>query len=159
MMTIPWLTNAQITLERQVIGTAGTHQIYAAGQLSSTTGELIVNTSIQGNFMLTQGFQQPEKEDFAVGTTSVNNLQVNYQLFPNPATDQLNIDLQTDGRVELTLTLFNLEGRKIKVQSIDIQSVAKEKWDISNLPTGQYYLNFSGLKNQNFQTEKIQIVH
>lgn len=159
MLIIPWLVNAQVTLERQVISTTGGYTTLPEGRFSTTVGELSVATVVQGDFILTQGFQQPEKEDIEVGTTTVQNLTVTYQLFPNPATDQLNMELQAEGQVSLLLVLLNIEGKKIREERFSFQTVAQEKWDVSDLPSGQYFLNFIDVKNESLQTEKIQIIH
>ncbi|MBE7442674.1 MAG: hypothetical protein HS119_09505 [Flavobacteriales bacterium] len=51
--------NAQVVLERQVIGSAGGYVVGANMSLSSTVGEAVVQTLFSVNKILTQGFQQP----------------------------------------------------------------------------------------------------
>jgi gliding motility-associated-like protein len=51
--------NAQVTLERQVIGSTGGYQVGSTMSLSSTVGEPVVQTAFSVSQILTQGFQQP----------------------------------------------------------------------------------------------------
>lgn len=54
---------AQVTIERQVIGSTGSYQVGTTMTLSSTVGEAAVQTLFSVNGILTQGFQQPEGEN------------------------------------------------------------------------------------------------
>lgn len=51
--------NAQVVLERQVIGSTGGYVVGSSMSLSSTVGEAVVQTLFSVNKILTQGFQQP----------------------------------------------------------------------------------------------------
>ena len=77
------------TLSRQVIGSTGS----ANEQLSSTTGETVVNTAVSGTFILTQGFQQPDNT--TVGIRQPIEVVVSYNLYPNPALDLITLELNS----------------------------------------------------------------
>lgn len=51
--------NAQVVLDRQVIGSTGGYVVGSTMTLSSTVGEAVVQTLFSVNKILTQGFQQP----------------------------------------------------------------------------------------------------
>lgn len=51
--------NAQVVLDRQVIGSTGGYVVGTSMTLSSTVGEAVVQTLFSVNRILTQGFQQP----------------------------------------------------------------------------------------------------
>lgn len=51
--------NAQVVLDRQVIGSTGGYVVGSNLSLSSTVGEAVVQTLFSVNKILTQGFQQP----------------------------------------------------------------------------------------------------
>lgn len=51
--------NAQVVLDRQVIGSTGGYVVGTNLSLSSTVGEAVVQTLFSVNKILTQGFQQP----------------------------------------------------------------------------------------------------
>jgi gliding motility-associated-like protein len=51
--------NAQVVLDRQVIGSTGGYVVGSSMSLSSTVGEVVGQTLFSVNKILTQGFQQP----------------------------------------------------------------------------------------------------
>ncbi len=64
---------AQVTIERQVIGSTGSFQVGTAMSLSSTVGEAVVQSLFSVNGILTQGFQQPEgRKDSLVDYEVIN---------------------------------------------------------------------------------------
>lgn len=65
--------NAQVTLERQVIGSTGGYTTGTNITLSSTVGEPVVQTLFSVNNILTQGFQQPNNNVDSLVTYEVIN--------------------------------------------------------------------------------------
>ena len=62
-------------------------------------------------------------------------------IYPNPATDALNIDIQNESLSDLTVTIYDLSGRKVKTQAINgglVNSV-----DLFNFRTGMYMLTIA----------------
>lgn len=51
-------TQAQVTIERQVIGTTGAYQTSGNTQLAYTAGEAVIEPLTNGNLFLAQGFHQ-----------------------------------------------------------------------------------------------------
>lgn len=66
-------TQAQVTLDRQVIGSTGSYQVGTTMSLSSTVGESAVQTLFSVNGILTQGFQQPNMNADSLVTYEVIN--------------------------------------------------------------------------------------
>lgn len=60
LLLISNITIAQVTIERQVIGSTGSYQVGTTMSLSSTVGEAVVQSLFSVSRILTQGFQQPE---------------------------------------------------------------------------------------------------
>jgi len=68
------------------------------------------------------------------------------KLFPNPAKDVLNIEVNTDAlQGKVTATLFNVKGEQIASQLININGLAKI--NISGFQAGNYVLRISNDKN------------
>jgi len=68
------------------------------------------------------------------------------KLFPNPAKDVLNIEVNTDAlQGKVTATLFNVKGEQIASQYININGIAKI--NISGFQAGNYVLRISNDKN------------
>ncbi|HIP31732.1 MAG TPA: T9SS type A sorting domain-containing protein [Crocinitomicaceae bacterium] len=69
------------------------------------------------------------------GVGLVENKDVKFSIFPNPATDEIAIEFANS--TERIITLFSAEGKKIE----SLNSNATEaKFDVSNLPSGVYMI-------------------
>lgn len=68
-----------------------------------------------------------------------------FQLFPNPASDQITIDLNSPAP-EATATLTNFLGQVLRFQYLGGSTQAT--WDISQLPEGIYWLRVQAGKQQ-----------
>lgn len=82
--------------------------------------------------------------DSTLGLEEVNYTSNSIKLYPNPATDIVNI--KTNQTIK-NVTVFNVNGQKV----LDIAN--QSQINISNLPTGMYFLNIN--TNQSNQTIKI----
>ena len=73
--------------------------------------------------------------------TSVENInnRLNFEIYPNPATDFINMDFRSTTNSPLIINIYNLEGRKMKTVSLQAPN---NQIDVSDLPSGMYYLNF-----------------
>jgi len=68
------------------------------------------------------------------------------KIFPNPAKDVLNVEINTDAlRGNVTATLFNINGEQIKTQIFQVNGIAK--MNVSDVIAGNYVLRISNDKN------------
>lgn len=68
------------------------------------------------------------------------------KIFPNPAKDVLNVEINTDAlRGNVTATLFNINGELIKTQIFQVNGIAK--MNVSDVIAGNYILRISNDKN------------
>lgn len=68
------------------------------------------------------------------------------KIFPNPAKDVLNVEINTDAlRGNVTATLFNVNGEQIKTQIFQVNGIAK--MNVSDVIAGNYVLRISNDKN------------
>lgn len=74
--------------------------------------------------------------------------------YPNPATDQLFLHIDSKGNPNLKLELTNLQGKTLK--TIQNMSNGKYSFDISQLSAGMYFLSLQ-LGGESVQTQKIII--
>jgi DNA-binding beta-propeller fold protein YncE len=106
----------------------------------------------QGNFKV-----RKIKTDFsAAGISETYAPGMNYQAFPNPASDQLTIKGKTNADSKIKFELFDSGGKLVMTD--EIISTGKQEIfnkDISSLPAGFYLLKISA--DQNFLTRKILI--
>lgn len=75
------------------------------------------------------------------------------QIFPNPAKDVLNIKV-SGGNGNGMIQIFDLSGKKVKEQPININGNSVLTIDISQLPKGVFNLKFTNQKN----TEQVKFV-
>lgn len=101
-----------VVFSQQVIGTQGETQMGANGSLEYTIGEVVINTISNGSNDLTQGFHQTRWD-----ITPFNDPTPDFEviIYPNPVTDQLNI--QTNLYKDVTYSLYDESG-KVIIESI-----------------------------------------
>lgn len=67
----------------------------------------------------------------------------NFNLFPNPAKDQLTISMSNTKNETAVIQLYSLLGNLIKEKTSSNSSTVQEKMDLSGLPAGVYLLKTS----------------
>jgi len=97
------------SIKPDLITTAGNFSTNSNNSVSWTIGECIIETFSNSNNKLTQGFQQSRYEI----TTSVDNTGnlIKINLFPNPATDIVNLDIEVQDNNEFFFELYDLNGK------------------------------------------------
>ncbi len=76
--------------------------------------------------------------DFRVSTGEALLPKVNFVLFPNPTTNELNIDFDSiNGETKVEITLYNLLGSKVGQQQLDLINTPLSI-NVANLPSGMY---------------------
>jgi len=123
------------------IDTSGLDQIVINGEIYNTSGTFM-QTVLNAN-----GCDSIITINISLGFTSLSensNLIINY--FPNPVKDVLNINLNS--QENLVLTIYSVDGRL--VQTMNLSSV-QQQIDIRDLAAGEYIAdlkNSSGITNQ-----------
>lgn len=130
-------------IKQDVIASAGGYNVASGNSISIswTLGETIIPTftSQDGSLILTHGFQQK----LIITTVEENILNpVSVTIFPNPTSQQINIqfDSPTDG--EITMFLLNNQGGMVKTGKIPAATTNKEI-NMQDLPAGIYYLRLT----------------
>lgn len=110
---------AQVTLERQVIGSLGQQLVTTEIQLSATAGETVVTTLRSADALLTQGFQQAEPEDLT-GVHFVPEFLNELSAYPNPADGEFRVRLASLTAGDLVLEVVDVNGRTVASRSMDL---------------------------------------
>jgi hypothetical protein len=130
-------------VKQEVIASAGGFNKSADNTISIswTLGETIVPTftSQDGSLILTHGFQQK-----LIITAIEENLEdpVKVNIFPNPASDQVNIRFESATDKEILLYLLDSQGRMVMTDKIEAASIDKTII-LQDLPAGIYYLRLT----------------
>lgn len=139
-----WLASQSVT--PFVTSTAGDFFLNpsANASLSFTVGEMtMVETFFNQGHFLTQGFQQPQVQ--AISVEDAADFWEEFVVFPNPASDFLNVRyrLRYPGRVKLELV--NLNGVRVLPGYDDryIGGIQEDALELDGLSQGFYILRVS----------------
>ena len=119
---------------QEVISSSGDYYENSNGSVSWTIGESITETITDGNFILTQGFQQSRLT--TVSIFELEDLDFKISISPNPTID--NISLNTNKSEGLSYQLYDFNGKLIKEATI----ISKETIiSFSDLSYASYFLS------------------
>jgi hypothetical protein len=145
LFTILLAFSLSAQVKQEVIASAGGYSVASGVSLSWTLGETIIPTYTSGGLTLTHGFQQQ-----LIVTAVEENLEdvVKVTLFPNPASDVVNIKLESPLDGEVKLFLLDSGGKLIKTDFMEKTAVEKEI-NLQDLPAGLYLLKMTKGKLSN----------
>jgi hypothetical protein len=129
-------------------GDGTTETSYNAGHTYTDTGEYIV-TLIAWNVCDTDTFILP------LTVTSINDIETtdNITIYPNPATTQLTIEMNSQYRTSnIECRIMNTIGQDVLHSTLDIRNSI---FDISSLAPGLYLLQVFDAKGELVKTEKV----
>jgi hypothetical protein len=139
--------SASSQYKQDVIASAGGYNTATGISISWTLGETIIPTftSGDGTLILTHGFQQQ-----LIITTVEENLEtlVTVTVFPNPASDNVNIRFDEAIDDEVKLVIVNSNGKPVKSVIIEATTIEKQI-NLQDIPAGIYYLRLTKGKLSN----------
>ncbi|UPT67567.1 MAG: T9SS type A sorting domain-containing protein [Sphingobacteriales bacterium JAD_PAG50586_3] len=135
------VADAQVNIDHQAISNAGEFYSGSWGSLSvNIAGEPVLETISGGNVLITQGFEQPEFKTVGIISLPANAPQIN--LFPNPATNKVNIAFDLTNAGKLSFRMFDMAGRELagftKGSQLGQQT---ETINLDGISQGLYMLN------------------
>lgn len=139
------------TLEHQVIGSTGAEIQNSNGELYFTVGEPVSETFENENFQLTQGYHQGVF--LFVSTEDLGNLPFNVTLFPNPASEFVNVSLKDISSTNFEYRLFDINGRVLLTGKFNQPT---EQIALSQLANSTYFLKIYNSKAGYNVTYKLQ---
>ncbi|WP_212006649.1 T9SS type A sorting domain-containing protein [Chitinophaga sp. HK235] len=102
--------DAQLILNRQVVGSNGGSGNLNQVLIQYTIGEPVVLPITDGRLLLTQGFQQPyELPPLPPGKSPVKN----YILFPNPALTSVKLQFEMLADATINILILNTAGQTL----------------------------------------------
>lgn len=140
MLSIPVM--AQTNLTRSVMASGGQEFKNDQIHLSATIGEVMVTTLSTENLVLTQGFQQPEKEDFTSSYQSPDLVE-SLSSFPNPASERIYVDITAKKEDDYHVEIFDLLGKRWKSQrGVDLDPGIERRlqFELTDVPGGNYFI-------------------
>lgn len=148
----PFITKVGSRLSTTVKGV--TYQWYKDGvAIAGATDSFTMTTGTGGIYavVVTNSNDCSKRSEIDLSVTGINEaVSSTYyiKVYPNPTQDKLNIDAPK----EVTVTLIDLQGRKLFTQK------EAKQIDMSQLASGVYILQFTDANNQVVATEKVSKV-
>jgi hypothetical protein len=97
---------------QQVISSAGVSGTNTSGSISSTVGELVIDTKTAGGITITQGFHQTKLT--ITDVEELKDLGFVISISPNPTQDVLKIKITNPPADKLKYFLYDINGKAIK---------------------------------------------
>ncbi len=143
------ILSQELELCRQVIGVTGSSAISSGQNFAYTIGEPVIGTVSSQDYILTQGFHQPELCIVLDVTTFELEDTWSLKLFPNPTSDQIQLTWEGQGIVPLHhYVIYNAQGQQVIISSKEIDTNTSSI-NCQQLAAGSYYLQvFLSEKNQ-----------
>ena len=154
-----WVGNAQ-SLSPAVISSQGSISKGNSIQLEWTIGEMATQTIRSPGGLVTEGFHQPLLEvEIQEGDKNLSPLadDFNISIAPNPVKALLAVDIQTGENQQIYFELLDPAGRRLQLLKAGIP-VEGHQIDMSNYPSGMYYLRFTTQEGELIQTFKVSKV-
>jgi len=140
-------------LSPSVIASAGGCDENAYAKISWTLGETVIETETNGDYILTQGFQQSQFNVISVQENALPGYSVN--VYPNPFTNQLNVNITSPENSNFQLILFDINGKIIK----NCENNTGQNFVFDNLSeyaNGVYFLKAISTNSKYDKTFKIE---
>jgi hypothetical protein len=148
IITVFGLMFIELSAQEAVVSGGGYH-LSESISISWTMGELVSETLITGNFILTQGFQQSILT--VVSVQEMDGVAFEIDAYPNPTKDFLYINIKNPLFGSVTYGLYDLSGRLLSGEKIESQI---HEFSFTAYESGVYFLIIS-IENQLVKTFKI----
>ena len=138
-------------LNPEVIATSGEYFSGANGSLSWTIGEPVIETVTGVNAILTQGFQQ--NTYIVVAIEDMQDAHFQISVYPNPASDLINIHLNVKSYV--IIELMDIQGKKLSCEKVAANTTLKQL-NLNNFAIGSYILRITDTNGNLLKSYKIE---
>lgn len=144
--------NAQ-SLTPVAIGSGFVNGSSSNAEISSTVGQTAYSSKSDGTNQITEGVHQPEIEIVGLEDKAP---EIGMAVYPNPNSGRFNFELTNMEAKTFNGELFDVNGVSIEkvVVSKQTQSI-----DISELPSGSYFLHVFGGDGASIKQYKVMKVH
>ncbi|SEA35222.1 T9SS type A sorting domain-containing protein [Psychroflexus halocasei] len=153
LVSTPNIISAQST-----VNTSGGSNTLSIGAFDYSIGEMtVVSTQSNANITVTQGLLQVESS--SLGTPEEILSDQDLTIYPNPTTDLLYIKPSLKGSGELSIKLYDLQGRRVSERTFYLETgLEKQKIDLSYLQEATYMLSVEFIHEQKNYRQTYKIV-
>lgn len=124
----------------------------ASGSVSYSVGQTVYTTNTSATGSITQGVQQPFEITEVLTADNFSDLVNDLKVFPNPTTENLTINLTSQGANSLDYEIIDSNGKLFKAgKGMENET----NIDVSSFPAAIYFLK---IKNQNQEIKTYKII-
>jgi hypothetical protein len=128
--------NVQLNAQ-QAIPAAGGNASSAGGSVSFTVGQIFYSNFSAPEGSVSQGVQQPYEISVISAIEEVDDINLRFSVFPNPASDFLVLEMEKEWSLPRILFLYDINGKLLQnVKIINHQT----RLDISRYKPAVYFL-------------------
>lgn len=109
-------TNLSAIFAQNVICSSGEILQNQNNIISSTLGEIIIETFSAGEYILTQGFQQSNLRVTAIKKENALNLSI--RVSPNPVRDYISLKIDSDCKKNINYKILDLNGKCLQHKQV-----------------------------------------
>ena len=145
------------SISREVNASAGEYFNNGNSSISWTLGEIVTETFVSDDNILTQGFQQSLLYVFGIDENADSIFNIN--VYPNPTSNILNIKINSKIKTTLRLELFDISGNCLFNKKISGNQNISEKINFCNYRNSIYLLKIISSTGKFVRSYKIQKVY
>jgi hypothetical protein len=145
--------NAQVLATQPTISSSSNSYQSGSIQIDYTIGELAAVTTLTSpNHIFTQGLHQPDK--FSVGIDDWNKTLYKQTIFPNPFTDRVILELESNEFIQLEFQVLDATGRLIQQFTKQKLITGKNQYtfDFTDLAAGAYFFRINSVDGTYWST-------
>jgi len=151
LLIVFFLAGNSALFSQEVISAAGDHSSGSIVQVSWTLGEPVIETGMNGQYILTQGMHQGNL--IVTVTNQLQGLPFEVKAYPNPVSKFLKLDIDAPQLQGFSYSLFNIDGQLIHHQDVLTHSTTIP---MESYAHSSYLLrvNFEGKEVKSFRVVK-----
>lgn len=159
LTTVSWLlallycAAQDARLFNQVVASTGTVAVQQGISYAYTVGEVVVFTGTFDNFIVTQGFHQPEQTKI-VSVEQPGLADWDIEVFPNPAIDRLTVRFSPEKGAALRVSVTDLAGKVILADQL-LADPTGSLLNCSAWQPGVYFLRIQDPKSRASATARV----
>jgi hypothetical protein len=145
-------------LKPEIISAGGGLMSNANVKVTFTIGEPVTGKILNGSRVLWQGFQQYWKISTSTSIAELTTNHFNFNVYPNPTKDFINILLQTSQTESMVISIVDMNGKVFNQQKI-VDKITEKQIDVANYPSGIYLLRITTVSGKHLGTFKLQKIN
>ncbi len=102
------------------------------------------------------GFDLDYANQMVVGIDNIEMLS-SFEIYPNPAMDELNIYIESDNKTTIVCCIYNQSGQIVYKNSLSINNSGNLIVDINGLNSGSYFVQLTGKEGYSFTKKFLKV--